>query len=75
MAKKTEMGVCPKCESVDVEYIDLDYEGEYIVHNCECMNCHFTFREYEKTIYDGYSYDGEDGKYHDFDENGDELGR
>lgn len=74
MVKKTSMGVCPKCGSEDIEYFDMEYDEELIIHKCVCDECEFVFSEYEKTIYDGYSYDGEDGKFHDFDENGDRIG-
>ena len=72
---KTSMCVCPKCESEDIEYLDLDYEGDYVIHKCECNNCHLSFREYEHLEYDGYSYDDEDGTYHDYDANGNEIGK
>ncbi len=72
---KTGMGTCPKCGSDEVEYLDMDYEDELIIHKCVCTECELVFSEYEKTIYDGYSYDGEDGEYHDFDADGKEIGK
>lgn len=75
MVKKTSMCVCPKCGGDDIEYLDMDYEDELIIHKCVCNKCELVFSEYEKTVYDGYSYDDEDGEYHDFDANGDEIGK
>lgn len=74
MMKKTELGVCPKCGSDDIEYLDMDYEDELIIHKCVCNKCELVFSEYEKTVYDGYSYYDEDWKCHDFDANGDRIG-
>lgn len=71
---KTEMGTCPKCGSDDIEYLDMDYEDSLIIHKCMCNECELVFHEYEKTVYDGYSYDGEDGKWHNCDANGNEIG-
>lgn len=72
---KTGMGTCPKCGSNNIEYLDINYEDELIIHKCVCNECELVFSEYEKTIYDGYSYDGEDGEFHDFDEKGNEIGK
>ena len=72
---KTGMGTCPKCGNDNIEYLDLDYEGDYLIHVCKCNDCHLSFREYERLEYDGYSYDDEDGKYHDYDAKGNEIGR
>lgn len=72
---KTGMGTCPKCGSDNISYYDHDFDVDLLVHHCECRDCHLEFREYEKTIYDGYSYDDDDGNFHDFDENGHEIGR
>jgi hypothetical protein len=73
--KKTELGVCPKCGSDDIEYLELNYEGEYVIHECLCNDCDFGFQEYERLSYDGYSYNDEDGKFYDFDANGDRIGK
>ena len=67
---KTGMGTCPKCGSDNISYYDMDFDGDLIIHQCECNDCHLEFREYEKTIFDGYSYDDEDGHFCDFDGEG-----
>lgn len=72
---KTGIGTCPKCGSDNIDYYDHDHDFDTLVHYCECQDCHLRFLEFEKTIYDGYAYDGEDGEYHDFDANGDEIGK
>ena len=67
---KTGMGTCPKCGSDNIEYLDLDYEGDYVIHVCECNDCHLSFREYEYLEYGGYSYEDEDGTTHYYNELG-----
>lgn len=72
---KTGMGTCPKCGSNNIEYTDIEYDFDTVIHTCECNDCHLIFQEYEKTIYDGYSYDGEDNKWYNFDADGNEIGK
>ena len=72
---KTGMGTCPKCGSDNINYYDHDRDCETIRHYCQCEDCNLRFFEFEKTIYDGYSYDDEDGEYHDFDADGKEIGK
>jgi hypothetical protein len=55
--KKTSMGTCPKCGGDNIEYSDLDYEGDYLIHECTCCDCHAFFREFEVLDYDGYEFD------------------
>lgn len=57
MAKKTSMCVCPKCGGDDIEYLDLDYEGDYVIHKCLCNDCDASFTEYEALSYVGYAYE------------------
>lgn len=68
--KKISMGTCPKCGSHNVEYYDMDMEDELLIHKCECYDCQLVFREYEKTIYDGYSFIDDEGNLHDCDADG-----
>lgn len=72
---KTGMGTCPKCGSDNIEYYETEYDYYLVTHKCMCNKCQLMFSEYEKTVYDGYSYDGEDGEYHDFDADGKEIGK
>lgn len=55
--KKTGMGTCPKCGGDNIEYSDLDYEGDYLIHECTCCDCHTFFREFETLDYAGYELD------------------
>ena len=74
MITKRQSGICPRCGSNEVEYIDTDWpEWDLQESKCICGSCDFVFREYFKVVYDGFSFDGEDNKLHDFDENGNEL--
>ena len=73
MAKKTYMGVCPKCEDDNIEYYDHEFIGESLKHDCHCMSCGLYFHEYEALIYDGYSYKDENGVEHEFTVDGDEI--
>lgn len=72
---KTGMGTCPKCGSNNINYNDYDFDVDLVIHHCECNDCYLEFREYEKTVYDGYSYDDIDGEFHDFDADGNEIGK
>lgn len=69
--KKTTTGVCPYCGSYYIEYNDMDYDGNTIRHTCICKECGNEFDEFEETIYRGYGMRDENGKYLDYDENGD----
>lgn len=54
------MCVCPKCGSSNINYLDLDYEADYVIHKCECYDCDASFTEYEALSYFGYEYDGKE---------------
>lgn len=71
--KKTSMGTCPKCGGDNIEYSGLEYEGDYLIHECTCCDCRTFFRELETLIYDGYELDGENGEYYSFDKNGEKI--
>ena len=76
MITKRQSGICPRCGSNEVEYIDTYVNTgnvELQESKCICDNCNFAFREYFKVVYDGFSFDGEDNELHDFDENGKEI--
>lgn len=67
---KTEMGICPKCGSDNVDYIDavcldIDYEN-----HCTCADCGCEFIEFERLDYDGYRIKGETTVYN---KNGEEC--
>lgn len=67
---KNEMGSCPKCGSDNLDYVDYESYDDSITHKVVCKNCGLNFCEYEKTVYDGYSYIDEEGLLNDFDEEG-----
>ena len=68
--KKTGAGTCPKCGGYNVDYIDMDYEGDYIAHECVCLDCQTYFREFETVEYDGYALDDVE-----YSKNGDEISK
>ena len=70
--KRHGEGTCPRCGGANLEYYDSDQYGEYIINDVSCNDCDFTFREFEKVIYDGYSYEDEDGE-HEFNAEDDEI--
>ncbi len=72
--KKTSAGICPKCgEENNVEYIDHNFCGDYLIHFCYCNNCGAYFREFEVLQYTGYEYTDENGQDHEFNEEGEEI--
>lgn len=60
---KNSQWVCPKCGSdggvVDIE--DTSFGDGDVSIDCACEECGYTWIEYLKTIYDGYS--DEEGEY------------
>ncbi len=72
-SKKTAMGTCPKCGGSYLDYYDVDYYDEGIIRKVYCYDCKLYFDEYEKTIYDGYSYEDESGNLQEFDADGEKL--
>lgn len=77
--KKNQFYQCPKCGSKNV-FISDDYKfcnekknSSTIIIEASCPNCNFSFSNYVKCIYDGYSYFDKNGNFKDFDENGDKL--
>lgn len=66
-------GTCPKCGSDNVEYYDSEYWGEELINYVCCCDCDFTFKEFSKVVYDGYSYEDENGEIHEFSSEDDEL--
>ena len=76
MITKRQNGICPRCGSYEVEYVDTDVNTGHVElqeSKCICDICDFVFREYFRVVYDGFSFDGEDNKLHVFDENGKEM--
>lgn len=63
-------GKCPFCGENDIDWWDSDQDGEYIIWKCTCERCNHDFRVYYKQIFDGISFDDDEGNFHDFDENG-----
>ena len=80
MLKKTMRGTCPFCGSDNIRY-DVEQAGgeqaengdSIIRYPCTCSECNGTFFEFERTTYDGYSVDDDNGGYRDFDADGNEL--
>ena len=76
MITKRQSGICPRCGSNEVEYIDTDVSSwnvELQESKCVCDSCDLVFREYFKVVYDGFSFEDQNGKSHEFDENGKEF--
>ena len=66
-------GVCPFCGNDDVEWYDSDQDGDFIRYFCTCLKCNHSFNVYYELTFDGVSFDDDEGKFHDFDENGCEV--
>lgn len=73
MDKKTGSGICPKCGSYNIDYLDADWQDDFFFHDCVCRDCDMEFTEVYKLVYDGFNTCGEDGKEHLFDSNGEEM--
>lgn len=71
--KKRKMGICPKCGSDYVDYVDYDWDADYLRHRVICRDCDFEFTEFERLIYDGYSYVDENGQWHEYSKEGIEI--
>ena len=66
---KTEMGICPKCGSDNVDFIDAIILDS-VENLCRCADCGCEFIEYERLDYDGYRIKGEATVY---DKDGEEC--
>lgn len=70
---KTENGICPNCDSDDIEYstmdMDTDFCGVVAKQKCVCKHCGFEFTEWYRLAYDGFTADTIDHDY-SFDEHG-----
>jgi len=42
----TEEGVCPRCQSDNIDYLDSETVDGLERSDCECRNCEATFSEY-----------------------------
>ena len=44
-------GRCPTCQSDDLDYLDMDVEGESVGRNVRCRQCNTKFTEWYDLIY------------------------
>ena len=74
MITKRQSGICPRCGSNEVGYIDTDMpDWDLQESKCICDSCDLIFREYFKSVYSGFSSEDQNGESHEFDENGKEI--
>ena len=59
-----KQGICPYCNSNELDYGDLIPDGNYIIYPTECGNCGYEFKETYRLDFvgnfntDGSEYDG-----------------
>ena len=74
MITKRQSGICPRCGSTEIEYVEIDWlDWDLQRSKCICDRCDLVFQEYFQNVYDGFSFKDQNGESHAFDENGNEL--
>ena len=74
MVIKKYSGICPRCGSNEVEYIDTYLSNLDLQRSkCICNSCDLVFQEYFQITYAGFSFEDQNGKSHEFNENGREI--
>ena len=66
---RESVGVCPYCESENIEYSSLEHKDVYVYYPCTCKNCNRYFEEWYTLTFAGMNV-GEQGQYQaeDYDE-------
>jgi transcriptional regulator NrdR family protein len=54
------LGLCPHCNSEDIEYYDSELDGDGVIYKGSCNSCEGTFVEEFDLHYIRTSYEGED---------------
>ena len=51
----TESGICPECNSTDIEFGDINWNTDWIdpriEQDCRCLKCDCEFKEYHDVKY------------------------
>ena len=67
-----EVGICPYCNSDDIEYGSAKFEGDMLYFPCTCNNCKRNFEEWNEISFVGNNV-GNHGKYDASDVIGKEI--
>ena len=76
MVIKKYSGICPRCGSNEVGYINTDSSNLDLQRSkciCNCNSCDLVFQEYFQITYAGFSFEDQNGESHEFNENGREI--